>query len=465
MTWTLVAALLVGSAVSDESLLSLDEAVRIARTTHPNVDAARAQLEIARAIWSQATAGFLPGLTAAIAYQPQSSNSAPPPGLRSLLTHLSLPGTASVADTSGEPITTLCLHSASCAPPPPFSRPAPSYSLQSYWVADVGIYWNVWDWGTTIYQQRSARANVEAQRYALAAQKNDVALNAKLAFFNLVAVQATIKVAHGAVALAQRNVEAAKKTTKASGPAAVDVATADADLARAQLTLVLAEGAVSSAQAALALAMGQQSWRGYTLQPPTETRDEPPPPQNAAIDQAELERPEPRELAWQARGYREAALAARGQFLPQLVLQGGPSWAGDSLGAVTNVGINVSLSYPLTGLNPFLVRAQMRRAESERALALAEERQARDEVSDQVAAAISEASTAQAALVAIARYLDAGRERYELASRSYAAGAVDIVQLSDATLQYIDAQFRHVAATLNLQQGGARLDWALGRER
>ena len=460
MTWTVLAALLIGSAVSDESLLSLDEAVRIARASHPNVDAARAQLEIARATLSQATAAFLPGLTAGIAYQPQSSNSAPPPGLRSLLTHLSLPGTASVADTSGNAITTLCLRSSDCAAPPPFSRPAPSYALQSYWTAEVGIYWNAWDWGTTIYQQRAARANVEAQRYALAAQKNDVALDVKLAFFNLVAVQATIEVAHQSVTLAQRNVELAKKATKS-----VDAATASADLARAQLTLVLAEGAVSSGQAALALAMGQQRWRGYTLVRAGPPRDAPPPAQDSAIDEAERDRPEPRLLAWQARGYRDASLAARGQFLPQLVLQGGPSWAGDSFGAVTNVGLSVSLSYPLTGLNPFIVRAQMRRADSERAAALAEERQARDEVSDQVAAAISEVSTARAALVAIARYLEAGRARHELAAESYAAGTVDIVQLSDATLQYVEAQFRQVTATLNLQQGTARLDWALGRER
>lgn len=461
MTCAVVAALLFGAAVTDESLLSLDEAVRIARTSHPNVDAARAQLAVARAQLSQATAQFLPGLTGSIAYQPQSSNSAPPPGLRSLLTHLALPGSATVTDTAGHDITTLCLHSPDCAPPPPFSRPTASYALESYWTADVGLYWNAFDWGTTIYRRQAARSNVEAQRYGVETARNDVALAVKLAFFQLLAVQASITVAKVGVTRAQLNVEAAERRTQSE----TAVATAEADLAKAKLTLVLAEGATSSAQASLALAMGQERWRGYTLQPPAPVVHEPPPQQGAANTDAERDRPELRMLSWQARGYAQAALAVRGQFLPQLVLQGGPSWAGDAFGAVTNVGLSVSLSYPLTGLNPFLVRAQMRQAEAQRVLTLAEERQARNEVSDQVAEAISELETARAALAAIAHWIDAGRARYEYARTNFAAGAVDILQLSDATVQYVEAELRQVIETLNLNVARARLDWALGRER
>ena len=49
MTCAVVAVLLFGGAVTDEPLLSLDEAVRTARASHPKVDAARAQLDVARA--------------------------------------------------------------------------------------------------------------------------------------------------------------------------------------------------------------------------------------------------------------------------------------------------------------------------------------------------------------------------------------------------------------------------------
>jgi outer membrane protein len=463
VTCLVVALLLAGSAATEEPLLSLDEAVRIARTSHPKVDAARAQLEAARAVLSQATAGFLPGVTGEIAYQPQTANSLPPPGLKRLLSHLTLPGTASVADSAGDTITTVCLQSSACAPAPAFSLPPASYDLQTFWTAGLGMFWNLWDWGTTIYGQRAARSNVEAQRYGVVAQQNDVALNTKLAFFNLLAVLAAVKVAEQAVATEQLNVETAKQMKKAGVSAEVDVATALADLAKAQLSLVLVQGAISSAQAALALAMGQPSWRGYTLQPPPEPPEEPTPSEASAIDQAQRDRPEPRELALQARGYHEAAKAARGQFLPQLVIQGGAAWTGDSLASVTNFGLSVSLSYPLTGLNPFLVRAQMRQAEADRGLTLAQERQTRDEVGYQVADAISAVSTARQALIAVKQYLDAGHARYELARKSYAAGVVDIVQLSEATLQYIDAQFRQVTAMLNLNQARARLEWALGR--
>ena len=185
MTCAVVAVLLFGGAVTDEPLLSLDEAVRVARASHPKVDAARAQLDVARAQLSQATAGFLPGLTGAVGYLPQSSNTEPRPGLRRLLTHLAPPGVT-------------------------FSRPPPSYALESYWTAQLGIYWNAWDWGATIYQRRAARAGVEAQRYGVQTQRNDVALAVKQAFFELVAVQSSITVAKEGVTRAERNVDAAR---------------------------------------------------------------------------------------------------------------------------------------------------------------------------------------------------------------------------------------------------------------
>jgi outer membrane protein TolC len=448
-------------AATGDPTLTLDEAVRIARTSHPKVDAARAQLDVARAQLARATSAFLPALTGGIGYSPQTGNTLTPPGLKRLPL---LAGTAQVADTAGRTITTACVGSSACTPAPPFSLSAASWSLQTTWFAGVGAWWNLWDWGATPYARRAARFGVEAQHHYIAAQQNDVGLDAKLAYFTLLAVEASIKVAQEAVATEKLNVEAARvqAQNKTGLAAEVDVATALADLAKAELALVETAGSLSSAQAALTVALGQASWHGYQLAEPPPPPDVPPPPLDPTIAEAEAHRAEPRQLAAEAQSYWETERAVRGQLLPQLVLQGGVAWTGDATDIATNGIITLSLSYPVTGMNPFAVRAEMREAEANRAYTLALERQARNDVSYQVAGAISEWGTAQEALGAVRLYLDAGRRRYQAAQKSYAAGSGDIVQLSEATFQFIDAELRQVTAKLNFNVAQAKLDWSLG---
>ena len=107
----------------------------------------------------------------------------------------------------------------------------------------------------------------------------------------------------------------------------------------------------------------------------------------------------------------------------------------------------------------------MRQAESERTLSAPRSAGARRGQLSGRRRAISELSTAQDSLVAIARWLVAARERYELARKSYAAGAVDVVQLSESTRQLLEAELREVTATLNAHVARARLTDCVARPR
>ena len=72
-------------------------------------------------------------------------------------------------------------------------------------------------------------------------------------------------------------------------------------------------------------------------------------------------------LGLQAQRYAFLQKSARGQYLPQLGLDAGPTWAGGSLGQlVPNLSAVVSLSYPLLGMNPFAVHGQARQAAAQR---------------------------------------------------------------------------------------------------
>ncbi|HZS36463.1 MAG TPA: TolC family protein, partial [Polyangia bacterium] len=137
------------AAFAEPTRLTLDEALRIAETHQPNLEATRAQLAAARARLTQAGAGFLPSLTASFFYQPQTANFAVTPGLKRLLaappTTGVFPlggagqpqlGVCSTVQANGQPITDPnCARIATS-----LSLPS-DYTLFNFWSAGIGINW------------------------------------------------------------------------------------------------------------------------------------------------------------------------------------------------------------------------------------------------------------------------------------------------------------------------------------
>ncbi|HEY7956524.1 MAG TPA: TolC family protein [Polyangia bacterium] len=459
-------------------VLTLEDAIRIARAHHPSVEATRAQLEAARARLSQARAQFLPGVTGSFSYQPQTANFALSPGFKRLLDTPSS-GLASVLSTSGAPITAQCVppmnpdgsfdFSGVCqSPPPPAAAPA-DYQLFNYWAASLGIYWTAFDWGRTIYGYRAARTAVDAQALSTRASEADVVLNVKLAYYGALAADAAERVAIEALATQNRHLDQARAFLAVGSKTKIDVASAESDTAAAELSLARARGGVESARAQLSAAIGEDPFRDYTLVTPPESADaetiaNPPPALDTLVDEALATRPEPEALRLQARSLADTARALRGSYLPSLVLQAGPTWGGVDLASLTtNFSITVSLTYPITGMNPFLVHAQVKEAQATAAVARAQERAERNQVRLETAQARAGIDSAREAVKAAQKLVAAARERRDLAEGRYDAGVGSILELSDAELNYVNAELQSVQSTLTLAQARAELDHALGR--
>src|SRR5438128_1047692 len=90
----------VGGAAGEPTV---DDAVRIARSHHPAVEAQRAAVDGARARVLQAQSGFLPFLTGSLAYEPQTANLIQPPALRQATNR----GVDTLVDPTGRPIRVL----------------------------------------------------------------------------------------------------------------------------------------------------------------------------------------------------------------------------------------------------------------------------------------------------------------------------------------------------------------------
>ena len=468
----LIAAALGRSAPAraERPPLTVADAVRIARSHHPTVQAQRALLDVAGARATEAVAGFLPGLTGSASYLPQTANFVVSPGFRRVLS--SNTGLDPVIDAAGNRVSVSCSPvGGPCLAQPPRPPSPADYTLSNFWQAGVGISWTLLDWGHTWFAWQSARKNRESQQLGVGSAQRNVELDVKLAFFGAVAADEQVKVAEEAVHTQERHAEQARAFFQVGTKTKIDVASAESDLANAELTLARAHAAADGARAQLSLTLGEDSWRDWQLVVDPGTfelaADD---AQRTATAEAQLadeavgRRTEPRELRLRAESYADLARSARGSYLPALTLQLGPTWAGTDLGALTtNVQATVTLGYPLFGgVNPLLVWATAREAEANRLVLLAQERATKQAIRQETIVARSQLVASREELAAAHKLVLAATERRNLAEGRYQAGVGSIIELSDAQLNYVNARFQEVQAGLDIAQSRARLQHALG---
>lgn len=451
--------LLLLPSVALAAPLSLDDALRMARQHHPNLQLAQAQIAVARARLEEARAGFFPGLTGSFSYQPQTANFAPTPGFLRALAH---PTRTTVVN--GDAQVACVNNSAACTGMTQNTLPAASYDWFNYWTGAIGIYWTAFDWGRTAYGFRSARTTVEAQGLSAQATLNQIELDVKVAFYEALAARASVDVARDALTTQQRHAAQARAFYEVGSRTRIDVASADSDVAAAELTVARAHGALEAADAALAAAVGLDEWKPFELVAPPPPADAAAPQQSLLFDEALKSRPEPKELTLRARSMVEQWRAARGQLLPALIIQAGPNWSGTDISTLaTNLQATFSLAFPIFGMNPYLIHQQMQEAKANELTYLAQERQVRNAIRLEAANARAALDSARESVVAARKLVEAARVRRDLAEGRYKEGVGNIIELSDAELAFVNARFQEVRASFDLAEADARLVHALGR--
>jgi outer membrane protein len=461
--WLVGGILCLASSARGQESLTVDDAVAIARKNHPDIGAQEAALQAQRARKEQAASGFWPGATGNFTYNPQTPNYAPTPG------YLRLQRSSNGVFMLPDGTILQCAATAQGVPSPNcmpggLATQRPDYALDNYWLASVGLWWNLFDFGRTYYNWRSARSGFSAQKYAVDSTEQAVVLAVKVAFFNAIAAEASVRVSVDALQTQQRHLDQARAFYQVGARTRIDVAQSISDLANAELTLARARGNLESARALLQAALGVERWRTYTLIEPPLT-DLPLPDEPALFDEALRNRPEPKELKLRARSFEELRKSARGGLFPSLILQAGPNWAGEQVGAlITNFTATVSLTYPLTGMNPYLVVGQMHEAEATRRQILEQQRGVENQIRLEAAEAHAAMVQAREELQASAKLVTAARDRRDLAEGRYQTGVGSIIELSDAQLNYVNAEFQEVQSRLDLSTAKARLEHALGRD-
>jgi outer membrane protein len=302
--------------------------------------------------------------------------------------------------------------------------------------------------------------------------ERDVALNARLAFYQAIAAEGQIKVGEESAETYRRQLEQTRALYDSGLRTKIDVATAESGLASAELTLARARAGLEMARASLAASLGEESWGDWRLRfdpadfesrPEDQARSSTPEP--ALAETALRRRSELTELELLARSYADQARSQRGQYLPQLTLGATPSWAGEQVSSmIGNLTLSISLSYPLGGMSPLLVRGQIREAEGNLLSARARERAERVGIRQELRNARALLVAAGEEVRSAHRLVEAAAAQRDLAIGRYASGVGTIIELQNALLNDVTARFQLVQAGYDLTAARAQLQHALGED-
>lgn len=418
--WALV---LISTAAHADERLTLADALKLARDNHPSLQNAEATLEVMKARQAQALGPMLPQVNATAQY------------LRAQGTYSRVSGGG-----AGAPATA-----------------APS-NLFSFGLSGSQL---LWDFGV-IERFRAAGYTKEAQEATVRAVELQLSLGVRRAYFAASAQLTLMKVYESVIDNARIHLREIEGLAAAAQRTAIDVAQAKTQLATAQLTAINARNAYQVALATLNQSIGARETHEWVIdEVQLDAVDGEAEPLDELVKRAVESRPEIVSLRRTEQAWAAQSLAAVGGYMPTLALTGAISEAGQNIEALGfNWSFGVALNWNLVngGQTTGLFREALHQKEATQALLDVQLLQVRVDVETAQATIRNQAAAVEAAQVAV----DAATAQLTLAEAQLKVGLGTTIVLSDAQLQYTNANNLLVQARLNLSTARAQLLAALG---
>jgi outer membrane protein len=417
------------AAEPEKSVLTLDEALRLARVNHPQLHAARAQTEVSTAKVAEAKAPLLPQVSGSASYQEGTYNQAPTPGV-----------TQSAFSSSGT-----------------------SFDTRAYYSAGVTASELLYDFGQTTGKWNSSKATLRSQEENERNFAVQVAFNLRSAYFTAAAARALVKVAEDTLRNQQAHLKQTQGFVEAGTHPEIDLAQARTDYANAKVQLINAQVAYDTDKALLNQAMGVERETDYEVADPPA---DPVPGEDTATDAllpvALKARPDLLSLARQIDAQELTTKSIKGSYAPSLGFSAGLTDQGYELGTlVWNWTAKLSLNWQIFGGG--ITDAQMREARANTAVLRAQYDLQHQQVRADVEQARLAVRAAKAAIDATHEAAVNARVRLGLAEGRYRAGIGSMIELGDSQVAVTTANGQEVQAVFNLAIARAKLVQALGQ--
>lgn len=320
----------------------------------------------------------------------------------------------------------------------------------------------VTDFGRTHELSKSSHYHAQAEQENVVATRADVLLRVNLTYYNVMKAQSVLRVAEETVKARQLVSDQITQLEKSNLRSGLDVSFANVDLARSQLLLVQAQNDLQSSFAQLSDALGYSDQRTFQLV------DEPlpgaPPPDVAPlIVEALQNRPEIISQGFDVRSAQSYATAERDLWFPTISAAGVTGLAPfrqDNLPSrYAAAGFNVNV--PI--FNGRLFNAEHSEATARSHVQEQYLRDLQNRIAEDVRMAWLNVISAYQRLTLTQQLLDQTTQAYDLAKGRYQLGLSSIIELSQAQLNLTEAQVEQVSAQYDYESQTANLNYQLGR--
>ena len=434
------------AAEPESGVLTLDEALRLARANHPQLHAARAQTEASTARVAEAKAPLLPQVSGSASYQRSRPSSS----------------SASFATATGTATGTATATATSTSTSTSNAAASSGFSVPSY-NAKLTASELIYDFGQTTGKWDASKATLRAQEESEKNLAVQVAFNLRSAYFTAAAARALVKVAEDTL----RNQEAHLKQTQGFVEAGthpeIDLAQARTDRANAKVQLINAQVTYDTDKALLNQTMGVERGTEYEVaDPPAESVPGEDDSTDTLLPVALKARPDLLSLARQIEAQELTTKSIKGGYAPSLGVSASLSDGGSDLGNLT-WGWSAALGLNWQIFGGGITDAQIREARATTAVLRAQYDLQRQQVRADVEQARLSVRAAKATIESTHEAAVNARVRLSLAEGRYKAGIGSMIELGDSQVALTSASAQEIQAVFNLATARARLLQALGQ--
>jgi outer membrane protein TolC len=322
------------------------------------------------------------------------------------------------------------------------------------------LNWMLYDFGRTGASVARADALAAISRENAATTREDVVFIAKVAFYNVLRAEFTLEFQRTNLANRETLLRQAQAFYEAGVRAKIDYVRAEANLYDARALVGRAENDLRVARITLLQRIGVDGPADFHLSGKLPETDLPGTMEDW-VAEAETNRPELRALLEKERSATESLRLAKAGYLPYLVGTAGYGYGADSVPLQQNYGLSVTLNQPI--FSGFLTREQVKEAEATISSVRYEIAEARRRTRLEVQRSAYSVQEAKERLVARKKQRDAADENLRLATARYEVGAGDIIEISDAQTQKVNADTETVLTAFDYAVSNASLLRAMGR--
>jgi outer membrane protein len=411
--------------------LTLQEAVRLALKQNPSIKESRERVTSSKDQIGVSRAGLLPqvGFAGNYYYGTAFGRS---PGFLSATTPSGISGF-----------------------PSSFGTQASNYYIYRFTLNQL-----IYDFGKTPNQVASSRASFHQAGEDLSNTRQQVVLDTRTAYYGYLSSLKAQKVAEENVRQNQELLKQARGFYHQGIRAKIDVAKAEANLFDAQAAFIKAKNLVDVSRVSLMTVLGLKTWPYGTVENILEV-ESPPRSLEDLRAQALQQRPEILRNKYRQEGDQASIRVARAGYFPSLNSTASYGWEGATYPLPDSWWLGVTMNVPLfQGLG---TTYSLRQAKANLKASKANAEVLTLDITKEVEQSYLDVKAAREVIRATKKAREAAAENLRLAFGRYKSGVGNIIEVTDAQVQFAQADLNYVRALYDFKVAEAKLDKAVGQ--